>query len=159
MLINWKEGGKHSPGQCSFHCTKPDSSAEKTAVRTLLHKDHERLSLTRIIHCGTYAMSRAMVTRRVIEVTFQIRMRCDALSLPIFLSHSLNKMRQIRSKAYRKLMAMYSTLFGFRQPYQVLGAFFCCQLAAAAAAAAAILTRESNPFLLTPDCRSLISGL
>ena len=32
------------------------------------------------------------------------------------------KMRQIRSKAYRKLMAMYGTSFGFRQPYQVLGA-------------------------------------
>ena len=31
-------------------------------------------------------------------------------------------MRQIRSKAYRKLMAMYGTSFGFRQPYQVLGA-------------------------------------
>ena len=31
-------------------------------------------------------------------------------------------MRQNRSKAYRKLMAMYSTSFGFRQPYQVLGA-------------------------------------
>jgi len=29
-------------------------------------------------------------------------------------------MRQSRSKAYRKLMAMYSTSFGFRQPYQVL---------------------------------------
>lgn len=29
-------------------------------------------------------------------------------------------MRQNRSKAYRKLMAMYSTSFGFRQPYQVL---------------------------------------
>jgi hypothetical protein len=32
------------------------------------------------------------------------------------------KMRHSRSKAYRKLMAMYSTSFGFRQPYQVLGA-------------------------------------
>ena len=31
-------------------------------------------------------------------------------------------MRHSRSKAYRKLMAMYSTSFGFRQPYQVLGA-------------------------------------
>ncbi|KAI0307858.1 PIN domain-like protein [Multifurca ochricompacta] len=29
-------------------------------------------------------------------------------------------MRQKRSKAYRKLMAMYSTSFGFRQPFQVL---------------------------------------
>lgn len=31
-------------------------------------------------------------------------------------------MRQSRTKAYRKLMAMYSTSFGFREPYQVLGA-------------------------------------
>lgn len=31
-------------------------------------------------------------------------------------------MRHSRSKAYRKLMAMYSNSFGFRQPYQVLGA-------------------------------------
>ena len=30
-------------------------------------------------------------------------------------------MRQKRAKAYRKLMALYSTSFGFRQPYQVLG--------------------------------------
>jgi hypothetical protein len=65
-------------------------------------------------------------------------------------------MRQNRSKAYRKLMAMYSTSFGFRQPYQVLGAFYASQLAAA-------LTRESKYFLtyLTPHCfgYSLISGL
>ena len=33
------------------------------------------------------------------------------------------RMRQIRSKAYRKLMSMFSTSFGFRQPYQVLGAY------------------------------------
>lgn len=32
-------------------------------------------------------------------------------------------MRQKRAKAYRKLMALYSTSFGFRQPYQVLGAY------------------------------------
>lgn len=32
-------------------------------------------------------------------------------------------MRQKRAKAYRKLMALYSTTFGFRQPYQVLGKF------------------------------------
>jgi hypothetical protein len=32
---------KTLPGQCSFHCTKPDSSAEKTAVHTLLHKDYD----------------------------------------------------------------------------------------------------------------------
>jgi U3 small nucleolar RNA-associated protein 23 len=30
-------------------------------------------------------------------------------------------MRQKRAKAYRKLMALYSMSFGFRQPYQVLG--------------------------------------
>ena len=30
------------------------------------------------------------------------------------------KMRQKRAKAYRKLMALYSMSFGFRQPYQVL---------------------------------------
>lgn len=29
-------------------------------------------------------------------------------------------MRQKRAKAYRKLMALYSMTFGFRQPYQVL---------------------------------------
>lgn len=29
-------------------------------------------------------------------------------------------MRQKRAKAYRKLMALYSMAFGFRQPYQVL---------------------------------------
>lgn len=34
-----------------------------------------------------------------------------------------SKMRQKRSKAYRKLMSMFSTSFGFRQPYQVLGAY------------------------------------
>lgn len=32
--VKWEE----EPGQCSFHCTKPDSSAEKTAVQTLLQK-------------------------------------------------------------------------------------------------------------------------
>ncbi|KAF8213376.1 Fcf1-domain-containing protein [Mycena galopus ATCC 62051] len=32
----------------------------------------------------------------------------------------LTKMRQKRAKAYRKLMALYSMSFGFRQPYQVL---------------------------------------
>ena len=31
-------------------------------------------------------------------------------------------MRQKRAKAYRKLMSLYSMSFGFRQPYQVLGA-------------------------------------
>lgn len=36
------------------------------------------------------------------------------------------KMRQKRAKAYRKLMALYSMTFGFRQPYQVLiDASFC----------------------------------
>ncbi|KAF8507052.1 PIN domain-like protein [Russula emetica] len=45
-------------------------------------------------------------------------------------SHSsFNKMRQIRSKAYRKLMAMYSTSFGFRQPYQVLVDSEMCETA------------------------------
>ena len=34
------------------------------------------------------------------------------------------KMRQKRAKAYRKLMSLYSMSFGFRQPYQVLGAFY-----------------------------------
>ena len=50
-----------------------------------------------------------------------------------------NKMRQLRSKAYRKLMAMYSTSFGFRQPYQVLGAF--------GAAAAALSDLLCHPLL------------
>lgn len=31
------------------------------------------------------------------------------------------KMRQKRTKAYRKLMQLYCMSFGFRQPYQVLG--------------------------------------
>ncbi len=39
---------------------------------------------------------------------------------------SNSKMRQTRSKAYRKLMTMYSTSFGFRQPYLVLGAYWAC---------------------------------
>ncbi|KAI0304833.1 Fcf1-domain-containing protein [Russula brevipes] len=39
-------------------------------------------------------------------------------------------MRQNRSKAYRKLMAMYSTSFGFRQPYQVLVDSELCEVAA-----------------------------
>jgi U3 small nucleolar RNA-associated protein 23 len=30
-------------------------------------------------------------------------------------------MRQKRAKAYRKLMHLYCTSFGFRQPYQILG--------------------------------------
>ncbi|KAI0004280.1 Fcf1-domain-containing protein [Russula compacta] len=38
-------------------------------------------------------------------------------------------MRQNRSKAYRKLMAMYSTSFGFRQPYQVLVDSGMCETA------------------------------
>ncbi|KAI0283324.1 Fcf1-domain-containing protein [Russula aff. rugulosa BPL654] len=38
-------------------------------------------------------------------------------------------MRQLRSKAYRKLMAMYSTSFGFRQPYQVLVDSEMCETA------------------------------
>ena len=63
-------------------------------------------------------------------------------------------MRQLRSKAYRKLMAMYSTSFGFRQPYQVLGAL--------------VPTRppkklKLNTFLLLTDpllpLLSLVSGL
>jgi hypothetical protein len=33
------------------------------------------------------------------------------------------KMRHKRAKAYRKLMALYSMTFGFRQPYQILGDF------------------------------------
>jgi hypothetical protein len=32
---------KTLPEQCSFHCTKPDSSAEKTVVHTLLCKGYE----------------------------------------------------------------------------------------------------------------------
>ena len=32
-------------------------------------------------------------------------------------------MRQKRAKAYRKLMALYSLSFGFRQPYQILGEY------------------------------------
>ena len=35
------KGGISLPGQCSFHCTKPDSSAESTEVHALLHKDYE----------------------------------------------------------------------------------------------------------------------
>jgi hypothetical protein len=31
-------------------------------------------------------------------------------------------MRQKRAKTYRKLMSLYSLTFGFREPYQVLGA-------------------------------------
>ncbi|KAI0257502.1 Fcf1-domain-containing protein [Lactifluus subvellereus] len=38
-------------------------------------------------------------------------------------------MRQKRSKAYRKLMAMYSTSFGFRQPYQVIVDSEMCEMA------------------------------
>jgi hypothetical protein len=58
-------------------------------------------------------------------------------------------MRQNRSKAYRKLMAMYSTSFGFRLPYQVLGAF-------------STGSSESNPFSPNPPLLwlfFLISGL
>ena len=59
-------------------------------------------------------------------------------------------MRQVRSKAYRKLMAMYSTSFGFRQPYQVLGAFSTSSPARV----------ETLSHLLTPPpTASLISGL
>ncbi|KAK0246063.1 Fcf1-domain-containing protein [Armillaria nabsnona] len=39
-------------------------------------------------------------------------------------------MRQKRSKTYRKLMALYSMTFGFRQPYQVLIDSEMCKLAA-----------------------------
>ncbi|KAK0208575.1 Fcf1-domain-containing protein [Desarmillaria ectypa] len=38
-------------------------------------------------------------------------------------------MRQKRSKTYRKLMALYSMTFGFRQPYQVLIDSEMCKLA------------------------------
>ncbi|KAH9004393.1 Fcf1-domain-containing protein [Lactarius hatsudake] len=38
-------------------------------------------------------------------------------------------MRQKRSKAYRKLMSMFSTSFGFRQPYQVLVDSTMCETA------------------------------
>ncbi|KAI9445144.1 Fcf1-domain-containing protein [Lactarius indigo] len=38
-------------------------------------------------------------------------------------------MRQRRSKAYRKLMSMFSTSFGFRQPYQVLVDSTMCEMA------------------------------
>ena len=66
-------------------------------------------------------------------------------------------MRQIRSKAYRKLMAMYSTSFGFRQPYQVLGASCAvpCQLAASPSQKTEILT-YLLPWLFS---LSIISGL
>lgn len=70
------------PGQCSFHCTKPVSSAEKTTVHALLYEDYEELSSTRTIDDDTYATSRAMVTKRVIEVTFQIWMRRSMLVAP-----------------------------------------------------------------------------
>ncbi len=72
-----------------------------------------------------------MVTRRVIEVTCKSRYdapRPAGLGPPqqtAKAQQTAEKMRQIRSKAYRKLMAMYSTSFGFRQPYQVLCAFLC----------------------------------
>lgn len=40
--VERKEGENiQLPGQCSFHCTKPDSSAEKTAVHALLYEDYE----------------------------------------------------------------------------------------------------------------------
>ncbi|KAN0128365.1 Fcf1 domain containing protein [Lactarius tabidus] len=38
-------------------------------------------------------------------------------------------MRQKRSKAYRKLMSMFSTSFGFREPYQVLVDSSMCETA------------------------------
>lgn len=41
------------------------------------------------------------------------------------LSTNLSNMRQKRAKAYRKLMHLYCMNFGFRQPYQVLGASHC----------------------------------
>lgn len=41
---------------------------------------------------------------------------------PFFLAPRL-AMRQKRAKAYKRLMQTYSLTFGFRQPYQVLGAF------------------------------------
>jgi hypothetical protein len=67
-----------------------------------------------------------MVKRRVIRGSIP-NPDTMAAGLSQFLSTpnvSITKnMRQVRSKAYRKLMAMYSTSFGFRQPYQVLGAF------------------------------------
>ena len=34
-------------------------------------------------------------------------------------------MRGKRSKQYRKLMQQYSLTFGFREPYQVVGALRC----------------------------------
>jgi U3 small nucleolar RNA-associated protein 23 len=38
-------------------------------------------------------------------------------------------MRQKRTKAYKKLMALYSMSFGFRQPYQVLvDSTFCAEV-------------------------------
>ncbi|KAI0762909.1 PIN domain-like protein [Fomes fomentarius] len=40
-------------------------------------------------------------------------------------------MRQKRAKAYRKLMTLYSTSFGFRQPYQVLVDSHICKEAVA----------------------------
>jgi hypothetical protein len=32
-------------------------------------------------------------------------------------------MRQKRAKTYKKYMNMYSTVFGFREPYQVIGSY------------------------------------
>lgn len=43
-------------------------------------------------------------------------------STPLFQAPIL-AMRQKRAKAYKRLMQTYSLTFGFRQPYQVLGAF------------------------------------
>lgn len=38
-------------------------------------------------------------------------------------------MRQKRAKAYKKLMALYSMSFGFRQPYQVVvDSTFCLEV-------------------------------
>jgi hypothetical protein len=97
-----------------------------------------------------------MVTRRVIrELTSKFG--CDAQSRVALLSVSnlrppTTKMRQNRSKAYRKLMAMYSTSFGFRQPYQVLGAFYVVPTGSSSNSSSR--QRESKSLLtyLTPHC-------
>jgi len=112
--------------------------------------------LTRTIYGDTYATSRATVTRRVIRRGMSLPNldRWHATYAdnrpPTSNNKNKNKMRQNRSKAYRKLMAMYSTSFGFRQPYQVLGA--CC-----ANQRPLLLAREFSTYPPPPPLLRLIS--
>lgn len=140
---------KTLPGQCSFHCTKPDSSAEKTTVHALLYEDYEELSLTRTIDGDTYATSRAMVTKRVIEVIFHIRMRRSIMCLSQSLSTTDLVQQQNASNPLKGISQTNGHVFHFIWLQTAIPSSRCV-LCRAVSTGSIPLPENRNPYLLTP---------